>query len=317
MGFIEGIQALNEPATKLIEAVSHAIGKVYEPRYIKKIADAKAYEIKRISEELRNNSDLPIVYDGTKTTIDSSSFDELVKRTGNRLAYQEIKKQENIEAVIDKTLIELDGEESQTKEEINPDWMNKYINSVGEISADDMQQLWIRILKGEVLSPNSFSIKTLDCLSNMNTQDAKQFETIAQFVVNNRFLVNYEELNKQYGIYYSIILALDDCGLINSGGTISYIKKIDSSPIVFMDFRKYIIIASSKETRTITVQEYPLSRAGKELFRIIDKEDVPIAYVKEILSFLKEQYKDVVFSLHQVLERIDEDRIRYNQEELN
>lgn len=37
MGLIEGIKAVVSPADKLIDAVSDAIGKVYEPRYIKKL----------------------------------------------------------------------------------------------------------------------------------------------------------------------------------------------------------------------------------------------------------------------------------------
>ena len=63
------VKTLSEPVTKLIDTVSHAIGKAYEPRYIKRMADAKSYEIRVISEELRNNSDLPIVYNGDKSLI--------------------------------------------------------------------------------------------------------------------------------------------------------------------------------------------------------------------------------------------------------
>ena len=101
MSFAEGMQALSAPVTKLVEAVSNAIGKAYEPRYRRKMADAKAYEIKRIADEIRNNSDLPIIYNGTETLVDISDFDALRKRAGNRLAYQEMLKQENIENIVD------------------------------------------------------------------------------------------------------------------------------------------------------------------------------------------------------------------------
>jgi len=51
---LELIKAASLPACKLIEAIENAIGKAYEPRYIRKMADAKVYEIKAISDELRN-----------------------------------------------------------------------------------------------------------------------------------------------------------------------------------------------------------------------------------------------------------------------
>ena len=65
MGVTEIVTAAVQPANKLIDAVAGAIGKAYEPRHIRKMADAKAYEIKTISDELRNNADLPIVYDAS------------------------------------------------------------------------------------------------------------------------------------------------------------------------------------------------------------------------------------------------------------
>lgn len=45
------VQALVSPAEKLIEAISRVIG--------------KTYELKLISDTVRNNSDVPIVYDST------------------------------------------------------------------------------------------------------------------------------------------------------------------------------------------------------------------------------------------------------------
>ena len=48
MGVSDIIAASTEPVNKLLDAVTGAIGKAYEPRHIRKMADAKAYEIKTI-----------------------------------------------------------------------------------------------------------------------------------------------------------------------------------------------------------------------------------------------------------------------------
>lgn len=81
MGTTEIVQALVSPAEKLIEAVSGAIGKAYEPKHIRKIA----------------------------------------KRASSRLAYQEITKQQNIEAVVDNAYEELEHAENVSSESVNPD----------------------------------------------------------------------------------------------------------------------------------------------------------------------------------------------------
>ena len=96
MGVTEVVQAFASPIEKLIDAVSGAIGKAYEPKHIRNMADAKAYELKIISETIRNNSDVPIVYDSTGVSIDTSNYEEIAKRASSRLAYQEITKQQNI-----------------------------------------------------------------------------------------------------------------------------------------------------------------------------------------------------------------------------
>lgn len=116
MGATEIVQAVVSPAEKLIEAVSGAIGKAYEPRHVRKMAEAKAYELKLIADTVRNNSDVPIVYDSTGVSIDTSNYEEIAKRASYRLAFQEITKQQNIEAVVDRAYDELSGEEFANNE---------------------------------------------------------------------------------------------------------------------------------------------------------------------------------------------------------
>ena len=81
------------------------------------------------------------------------NYEALIKRTGNRLAYQEISKQENIEAIVDKACDEIKDQVVQSTENVSPEWINRYINIAGEISTEQMQELWAKILAGEVIKP--------------------------------------------------------------------------------------------------------------------------------------------------------------------
>lgn len=304
MSFSEGMQALSAPLTKLIEAVSNAIGKAYEPRYRRKMADAKAYEIKRIADEMRNNSDLPIVYNGTESLIDISDYDALRKRAGNRLAYQEMLKQENIETVVDKAFIELDGKELESEETISPEWMNRFINMAGEISTEEMQNIWAKVLAGEVIKPSSYSMKTLECLRNLSVNDAELFGKIADFVVSDRLVYGDNELNQRYNISYNDILALDDCGLINSSGLIILKHQVHDQKVLILDFGKYILLATSKEKRDITLPQFPLTRAGKELLPIARKKELEDRYIADVIESIKKRYPEVQFSMHEVNNRM-------------
>ena len=52
---IKDLAGLSEPLKKLIEVVSQGIGALSRPYLIRKTADAKAYEIKTITQAVRDN----------------------------------------------------------------------------------------------------------------------------------------------------------------------------------------------------------------------------------------------------------------------
>lgn len=219
MGATEIVQALVSPAEKLIDAVSGAIGKAYEPKHIRKMADAKAYELKVISETVRNNSDVPIVYDSTGVSIDTSDYEEIAKRASSRLAYQEIAKQQNIEAVVDNAYEELEKVEGVSSEPVNPDWMLRFFNSVEDISDEGMQKIWSHILAGEIKKPNSYSYRTLEKLKNMTQQEAEHFQIVSSLALQNgnvKFILEDKELMNKYDVYFTYLLELEECGLMSA-----------------------------------------------------------------------------------------------------
>ena len=310
MGLVDGIKAISEPATKLIDAVSNAIGKAYEPRYRRRIADADAYRIKRIAEELRKNSDLPIVYNGSEPVIDISDYDELRRRAGYRLAYQEMSKQENIEAVVDKAFIELDGKDLESDDAISPEWMNRFINMAGEISTEEMQNIWAKVLAGEVIRPSAYSMKTLECLRNLSVKDAELFGKLANYVISEKMIYGDNDLNQKYNMSYADILALDDCGLINSSGMIVLECKVHKEPDTIFDFGKYILLAKSENERTFTLSQFPLTRAGRELLAIARTKEIEDQYIADVVKSVKSVDSNVQFTLHKVINR-SEDTIQY------
>ena len=185
MGVTEVVQAFASPIEKLIDAVSGAIGKAYEPKHIRNMADAKAYELKIISETIRNNSDVPIVYDSTGVSIDTSNYEEIAKRASSRLAYQEITKQQNIEAVIDNAYEELGTTDSVSSEPVNANWMIRFFNSVEDISDESIQKIWGRILAGEIKRPNNYSYRTLE-IKKYDTARNRTFSVIIFISIASR-----------------------------------------------------------------------------------------------------------------------------------
>jgi hypothetical protein len=155
------LSALSEPACKLIEAVSQCIGTLYEPRRIRKKAKAKA--------------DATLIL--AKADAERQA---LLNRAAYRLAIQEVRRQQNIENIIKIAASSLP--EKVSEEPVDPDWISRFFDECKDVSENELQELWGRILAGEVASPKSCSRKTLAILKDLSREDAELFTTFCSYV---------------------------------------------------------------------------------------------------------------------------------------
>jgi hypothetical protein len=288
---LDAIKAISDPCVKLIEAVRAGIGKAYEPRHVKKMADAKAHEIMVIGQAMRENMDVPINYDKGALTMDTEDIDEFVKRTEKRMAYQELVKQKNIEAVVDEAYALLEDEDEPASEEpIDNDWILRFFNSVQDVSNEDMQKLWAKVLAGEVKRPKSFSMRTLETLHNLSKDEATIFNKLCSYFIcisGTVFIPSHSEYLKENGIDFSNILLMGECGLVNTNPNLVLQKPIlaRDTGITVMDGVLLAASTKSGEEQKLLIGQYPLTRSGRELWEIIDvsaSKDVFLSFAKII-----------------------------------
>lgn len=321
MGTTEIVQALVSPAEKLIEAVSGAIGKAYEPKHIRKIADAKAYELKLISDTIRNNSDIPIVYDSAGVSIDTSNFEEIAKRASSRLAYQEITKQQNIEAVADNAYEELEKAEAVSSESTNPDWMFRFFDSVENISNEDMQKIWGHILAGEIKCPNTYSFRTLEKLKNMTQQEVECFQKVSFFALRQGgkdFILNDENIFNKYNLNFGHILMLGECGLMVSQNlTLTLKVSVNQQDGLYNSKVIGIVKGKSTESQELIIPVYVFTESGSQLIKAVQPQ-INSQYFIDYLKTIRERNKDFVFTAHEINYINDgaEERINYNTVDL-
>lgn len=318
---LEVAKVLVEPTMKLMDMVGGAIGTAYEPRHKRKMADATAYEISVIGEAMRNTADMPVVYNQEGVAINSEDFSRLMQRAGTRLVLQETIKQHNIESVIDHAYDILEKEDACSEEPVEQGWINRFFDSVADISDEDLQMLWGKVLAGEVKRPKSYSLRTLETLKNLSKYEAELFEKIVPYVMNmggNLFLPSNNELLQKYGVAYGEIINLDECGLINSGAFVSLNPVISNKePLPIHNSSKLMLVhgVESSETK-ISVGEYGLTKAGEEMYNILNvvpNDDYFHEFAEEIAN---KNSKKVKVSVHQI-NSIDNGIINYSKTVLN
>ena len=281
---------LDKALEKLITSVSDGIGTLYRPRAIRKEADAKAYEIKALAKARAES-----VVEAELINIEGQ------QRIIERITAREIQRQNNIDTVFEIASRELQTESETTvsNEPVEKDWVTRFFNIVQDISDEDMRSLWGKILAGEVRSPSSYSLRTLEVLRNMTKKEAELFSKFCQLVLKrDRHYVyrNQTDLSK-YGLSYGDILKLMEIGLVQSDSFITQqfhnIPSTGQSVKVNFVYKNKVIRAKlTSNTKKFSMPVFLLTQAGGELYRLIPvsiKQD----YLKDFVLYLKNRNIDV------------------------
>ena len=191
---IKDLAGLSAPLTRLIEVISSGVGAVAAPYLTRKNAEAKAHEIRVISDalgEVAQQHNLPVVYkagaielwqkpEDHTLVLDANAIED---RSDKRLEYQSRKEQANIESVTTTAAIELAKEESVAPEPPNDDWVTRFFKYAQDVSSGQMQDLWGRILAGEIRRPGTYSLRTLDFVRNMTKAEAELLQHVGKFAI--------------------------------------------------------------------------------------------------------------------------------------
>ena len=216
-----------------------------------------------------------------------------------RIQFQEEKRQSNIAAVVGEAAQELEDREVQDHE-IDHDWTARFFNDVQDVSSEEMQQLWGRVLAGEVERPGSTSIKTLGLLKNLDRTVATLFRKLCSVCVSIRpdgysFIdarvpslggnAGHNAL-RDYGLHFGNLNVLSEHGLVisdynswydfqapiglTSGGASPSVLRI---PFHFQSKYWILIATTQRDLGTeFRLSGVALTRSGQGLSTVVDLE---------------------------------------------
>ena len=226
-----------------------------------------------------------------------------------RIEFQERKRQSNIVSVVRAAAAEL-GDKEVPDHEPDSDWTARFFDSVQDVSSEEMQKIWAKILSGEVENLGRTSLRTLDTLKNMTKRDAEMFRDICNFVIGD--FVFYEEKYVQSydALRYDNLLHLQDCGLMNVGPLM--IKECtwhDREQFIFTCRSVVLkITRDKKDSNVLNIPDVLLTTAGRELYRIAECT-LQMDYLRPFANFLRS--KNCQLSYAKVIEELPDGRFRH------
>lgn len=251
-----------KPIEKLIDTVSKGIGILYEPKRIKKKADAEAYRVEKLEEAKAKG-----------LILKADAEIEIIERAKERFAHREINRQINLENIVEKSTKHLG--ETVSEQPVDEDWRTRFFNKAQDVTNEEMQEIWGKILAEEVTQPGKISFRTLEVISNLSKTEAKLFETACKIAFNDGKILkmNSENSFDDYGVDYSSLLVLRSAGLIYDSDTLNVTySHIDQLGGTVLQYGNKIILCSKENSKDYKFNQVLFTPSGVELMRTVSTE---------------------------------------------
>lgn len=268
---------LAEPARVLIEKVSDAVGGVFKPYQIKRVAqaEAEADKIKAVSK---------------------IEISELQQRALGRFLLEEASKQQNIENITRKALPSVNSN-AQPKN-IENDWIVDFFDKSRLVSDEEMQELWGKVLAGEANAPGTYSKRTIHMLASLDKNDAILFTKLCGFVwfIETPVPLIFDSSNELYlknGINFGVLKHLDSIGLISFESLSGYLRKgFDKTTDVTYGSKKITLEFAEDKDNKLDIGHAIFTDVGIQLVAICQPTPVEGVLEYSLAEWAKKNVKE-------------------------
>ncbi|GAB5388521.1 MAG: hypothetical protein Alpg2KO_14890 [Alphaproteobacteria bacterium] len=288
---IGDVAGLSKPAEVLIENISGAIGRIYKPTHIKRIADARA-KATIIQAEADAEAGLILA----QGEIEQQ---ELRERAAKRLIEDEIKNQENIEKIAFSAASKIQSTDNISS--LDDDWIRFFFNHAKATSNEKAQDMWASILAREAIEPETFPKRAIIAMSTMEHSDARLFEKLCSsiYTINHAkhcLVKNIKNAPKDNELSYDELRHLSTLGLIDlsSIGTFTaHFKRPQTNETIFFvakyqDWTGYYTVDDKISDLHIDVGYILLTNMGKS-FSTIANPNFDGAFLDTLKEHLESQ----------------------------
>jgi hypothetical protein len=262
---------LSKPANTLIEKVSSAVGGIFEPWQIERVAKAEAK-----AALIRADTEIKIT--------------DLHRRAMHRFVEEEAIRQRNMESITEKALPQLQEQSDPSK--MHDDWVTNFFDKSRIVSDSEMQELWAKVLAGEANAPGSYSKRTVNFLSDLDKRDAELFQSLCRFgwFVGKFMPLIFDaqaDIYQKHGINFEALTHLDSIGLIQFNNLTGFVRMgfHDAFAVAYCGKPLALSMENQKEKK-LPLGHVLLTSVGGELARVCVAHGIPDFY-----EYVKDKWK--------------------------
>ena len=179
-----------------------------------------------------------------------------------------IQKVDNVEEIVSRAKQQFARDEQVSKEPVAKDWITRFLDIAEEISDKDLQDIWGRILAGEIKKPRSYSLRTLEVMRNMSKDEALLIMKASTYQIALDLIST-----EPFALSLMDLMSLVDIGVVCGETLIRTMTVPANGKISFVLNRKAQINVYATTGTKIQFKGYKLTKAGQELFTLIQEHD--------------------------------------------
>lgn len=154
--------------------------------------------------------------------------------------------------------------------DIEEDWLFTWRDYAARVSTDELQQLWGKVLAGEVKSPGNYSLRTLEFMKGLSKSEAEKISNLAKFQIEGRIFRNVPDYIEAHGITFDLLLEMQGLGVVSGAEALalstnwksyapdSYLRGLRSNG-------KILVVEHEDSTKVLNTEVCLLTTVGQQL----------------------------------------------------
>lgn len=283
------ISPVNVDLTPLVESAPKGVNKLFDLLFSKHLNRKQRTD--RLSSA-QTEKDIKLIENGIaefrdgKFILNSEMINNPTTVVGNIINNQTTIEQENVQQSLNKALEYLSGiEDHEVSDDIiEQTFFNKWFNFSKEVSDDELQSLWGRLLAEELCSPNTINYLVLNTFSLMSKRQLESFLKIVPYTAYSHliFYDNNRPKDEAFeGTSSFELQELQDLKLIKefnstfqtsfplSSGTLDN----KDTPYISKSYKgNYVLFLKSESNKEVSITAYQLTSIGQKALEIAEKD---------------------------------------------
>ena len=156
-------------------------------------------------------------------------------------------------------------------ETVDDDWLYAWRDHASNVSNDELQRLWAKLLAGEIKNPGTFSLRTLEFVRTLSKAEATAISQLAAFIISGIVVCDdtTRKIMENNRVGFSLFFKMGEIGILNGiqspGVNITYDSELPDRFYKSLKLQNIVLTIECQGQRTLELNGYPLTTLGDEV----------------------------------------------------